>query len=59
MLSQKEISKKNQLLSWIVFLPTLIIVLIIIILGMFPALQILLSDKERFPIEIILFEPVI
>ena len=57
MLSQKEISKKNQLLSWIVFLPTLIIVLITIILGMFPALQILLSDKARFPVEINPFEP--
>jgi len=57
-LSEQKISnKKNRLLSWIIFIPTLIIVLLTIILGMFPALIITFSDKVRFPREINLFEP--
>jgi len=56
-LSEQKISKKNHLLSWIVFLPTLIIVLVTIILGMFPALQMIFSDKTRFYAEINPFEP--
>jgi len=56
-LSEQKISKKNHLLSWIVFLPTLIIVLVTIILGMFPALQMIFSDKPRFFVEINPFEP--
>jgi hypothetical protein len=56
-LSEQKINKKNQLLSWIVFLPTLIIVLFAIIFGMFPALQIIFSDKPRFLAETSVFEP--
>jgi len=57
-LSEQKISnKKNRLLSWIIFLPTLIIVLFTVILGMFPALIIILSDNVRFPVEINAFEP--
>jgi len=57
-LSEQKISnKKNRLLSWIIFLPTLIIVLQTIILGMFPALLIIFSDKVRFPVGISPFEP--
>jgi len=54
---QKINNKKNQLLSWIIFLPTLVIILFTLILGMFPALIIALSDKARFPVEISAFEP--
>jgi len=54
---QKISNKKNHLISWLVFLPTLIIVLFTLILGMFPALIITLSDKVRFPVEINAFEP--
>jgi len=54
---QKIDGKKNHLLSWIIFLPTLIIVLVTIILGMFPALLIIFSDKVRFSIGINPFEP--
>jgi len=54
---QKISNKKNQLISWLVFLPTLIIVLFTLILGMFPALIIVFSDKVRFPVEINAFEP--
>lgn len=57
MSEQKINNKKNRLLSWIIFLPTLIIVLSTIILGMFPALPIIFSDKARFPIGINAFEP--
>ena len=56
-MSELKISKKNQLLSWIIFLPTLIIVSFTIILGMFPALVIVFSDKMRFPGEVNAFEP--
>jgi len=57
-LSEQEVSnKKNRLLSWIVFLPTLIIVLFTVILGMFPTLIIAFSDRTRFPREINIFEP--
>jgi len=57
-LSEQKISnKKNRLLSWIIFLGTLIIVLPTLILGMFPALLIILSDKVRFHEEINAFEP--
>ena len=49
--------KKNHLISWLVFLPTLIIVLFTLIFGMFPALLITFSDKVRFPVEINAFEP--
>ncbi len=54
---QKINNKKNHLISWLVFLPTLIIVLFTLILGMFPALLITFSDKVRFPVEINAFEP--
>ena len=54
---QKINYKKNRLISWLVFLPTLIIVLFTLILGMFPALLITFSDKVRFPVEINAFEP--
>jgi len=54
---QKSSNKKNRLLSWIIFLPTLIIVLVTIILGMFPILLIAFSDRTRFPREINIFEP--
>ena len=54
---QKINHKKNHLISWLVFLPTLIIVLFTLILGMFPALLITFSDKVRFPVEINAFEP--
>jgi len=54
---QKINRKKNHLISWLVFLPTLIIVLFTLILGMFPALLITFSDKVRFPVEINAFEP--
>ena len=54
---QKINNKKNRLISWLVFLPTLIIVLFTLILGMFPALLITFSDKVRFPVEINVFEP--
>lgn len=54
---QKINSKKNHLISWLVFLPTLMIVLFTLILGMFPALIIAFSDKVRFPVEINVFEP--
>jgi len=54
---QKINNKKNRLLSWIIFLPTLIIVLLTIILGIFPALIITFSDRVRFPVEINAFEP--
>jgi len=54
---QKINNKKNRLISWLVFLPTLIIVLFTLILGMFPALLIIFSDKVRFPVEINAFEP--
>ncbi len=57
MSEQKVSNKKNQILSWIIFLPTLIIVLVTLILGMFPALIITFSDKVRFPVEINAFEP--
>jgi len=57
-LSEQKISnKKNRVLSWIIFLPTLIIVLSTLIFGMFPALIITFSDKVRFPVEINAFEP--
>ena len=56
MFIQKISDKKNSLLSWIIFLPTLIIVLSASILGMFPGLPIILSDKVRF-FEINPFEP--
>ena len=54
---QKINHKKNHLISWLVFLPTLTIVLFTLILGMFPALLITFSDKVRFPVEINAFEP--
>jgi len=54
---QKSNNKKNHLISWLVFLPTLTIVLFTLILGMFPALIITFSDKVRFPVEINAFEP--
>ena len=54
---QKISNIKNHLISWLVFLPTLIIVLFTLILGMFPALIITFSDKVRFPVEINAFEP--
>jgi len=54
---QKISNKKNSIISWLVFLPTLIIVLFTLILGMFPALLITFSDKVRFPVEINAFEP--
>ena len=54
---QKINNKKNQLISWAVFLPTLIIVVFTLILGMFPALIITFSDKIRFPTETNVFEP--
>ena len=54
---QKINNKKNHLISWFVFLPTLTIVLFTLILGMFPALLITFSDKVRFPVEINVFEP--
>jgi len=54
---QKINNKKNHLISWLVFLPTLIIVLLTLILGMFPALIIAFSDKVRFPVEINILEP--
>jgi len=54
---QKISNKKNHLISWLVFLPTLIIVLLTLILGMFPALIIAFSDKVRFPVEINALEP--
>ena len=54
---QKINNKKNHLISWLVFLPTLIIVLFTLILGMFPALIIAFSDKVRFPVEINILEP--
>jgi len=54
---QKINNKKNHLISWLVFLPTLIIVLFTLILGMFPALIITFSDKVRFPVEINALEP--
>jgi len=57
MSEQKISNKKSRLLSWIIFLPTLIIVLFTLILGMFPALLITFSDKVRFPIGINVFEP--
>jgi len=57
MSEQKTSNKKNCLISWLIFLSTLIIVLPTIILGMFPALIILFSDKVRFPIGINAFEP--
>jgi len=54
---QKTSNKKNRLISWLVFLPTLIIILFTLILGMFPALIIVFFDKVRFPVEINAFEP--
>jgi len=54
---QKTSNKKNRLISWIIFLSTLIIVLPAVILGMFPALIIVFSDIVRFPVEINAFEP--
>ena len=54
---QKTSNTKNHLLSWLAFLPTLIIVLFTLILGMFPALLIAFSDKVRFPVEINALEP--
>jgi len=54
---QKTNNKKNRLISWIIFLSTLIIVLPTVILGMFPALIIAFSDKVRFPVEINILEP--
>jgi len=54
---QKTSNKKNRLISWIIFLSTLIIVLPTLILGMFPALIIVFSDIVRFPVEINAFEP--
>ena len=56
MSEQKINNKKNRLLSWLIFLPTLIIVLFTLILGMFPALLITFSDKDRF-FEVNPFEP--
>ena len=57
MSGQKINNKKNHLLSWVIFLPTLIIVLFTFILGMFPGLIIILSDKARFPVLNNAFEP--
>lgn len=54
---QKISNKKNRLISWIIFLSTLIIVLPTLILGMFPALIIVFSDIVRFPVKINAFEP--
>jgi len=54
---QKISNKKNRLLSWVIFLPTLIIVLFTLFLGMFPGLIIILSDKARFPVINNAFEP--
>ena len=56
-MSEQKISNKNHLLSWIIFLPTLIIVSFTIILGMFPALVIVFSDKMKFTGMINPFEP--
>jgi len=56
-LSEQKANKKNRLVSWLVFIPTLIIVLFSLILGMFPALIITFSDKVRFPVEINALEP--
>jgi len=52
-------NKKTSLLSWAVFLPTLIIVLFALILGTFPGLMIIFFDNMRFPVEINVFEPTI
>jgi len=56
---QKINNKKNHIISWLIFLPTLIIVLLTLILGMFPALIVIFSDKARFPVEINIFEPTV
>jgi len=53
----KTSNKKKLLLSWAIFLPTLIVVLLTLILGMFPALIITFSDEVRFPSGINAFEP--
>jgi len=53
----KTSNKKKLLLSWAIFLPTLIVVLLTLILGMFPALITTFSDEARFPIGINAFEP--
>jgi len=50
-------NKKNHLLSWLVFLPTFIIISFTLILGMFPALIIAFSDKVRFSIGADVWEP--
>ncbi len=57
MSEQKISNKKNHLLSWIIFLPVLIIVLLSTILVIFPALPITFFDKIRFPVDINAFEP--
>jgi len=54
---QKISDKKNHLLSWLVFLPTFVIVSFTLVFGMFPALLIAFSNKVRFPVEINIWEP--
>jgi len=53
----KTSNKKNLLVSWVIFLPTLIVVLLALIFGMFPALITTFSDEVRNPAVINAFEP--